>query len=176
MSRSLINRDLSEFYHKFHAALDLSYARDLLKRKLQDNKAEALTPIGEGSHFSAFRYESRLGYLCVLSVGHGKGAFSSSLLQERFYASWHHTMQCLPKFPLLPPFVLLKEQESYAWVQPFGALQPEIKQEHWEPLDKRLSELKFFLFSKGIAIDDTPQIRYWRSVPFICDLSGLRLL
>ncbi len=176
LASELIAQDLTQLARAFQASLDLSLLESYFKNYLAGN-ASNLRLLGEGSHFRALKVEaSHLAFEYVLSVGHGMGVFASEAEGEGFYRKWYSLMQTLPKEPLIPPFALLRQGDVFAWVLPYGTQGEDQAKSHWQPLPEIFAQLQRSFLLAGILLEDTWQLRYWRGIPFLCDLSGIKAL
>lgn len=186
----------------FHASLDESHIRHLWRqldlcfahrpphgRRPHAGRDADLVAIGEGLVFRAWRIKSRLathgerpGAMdLVLKIPHSS---ADHRLAPSFRA-WRHLLdECPPTVTLVPPCVVLEEGERFCLVMPFAADPLSHAKPHWQPLAERLVEFSKSLRERGLEVNDPlltqakarPQAGCWQGIPFMYDLSELRLV
>jgi hypothetical protein len=153
----------TEFYSQF----DRSKAELWLELSDQEMEGKGRL-LGTGSHFRAWAVGGVVFKRALPDTFGKKGALNLRGWQE-----------ALAKAPgvgeLMPPFELLVLGEQVGMVMPFGSEPMAMAGKAWFPLADRTLEFERALTQAGLVLDDVPQIRCRAGVPFLVDLSDLKL-
>lgn len=160
------------FHQSFWRAFDMSKCLQLIPSK--DSAAKATTRLeflGEGSHFAAYRFNEP----------GSSGSIVIKIANERFQRQlagggiqrWIKRINDLgtAQLPLVPPMQAFMHQDRLVTCLPFGTIHA--------PGDEVVSDsdvnaLRTALSQRDLIIKDSLQIRWWQSVPFVCDFSDLK--
>jgi hypothetical protein len=167
------------FYNHYDPSFFTGLFRSLSgPRKEEFIKKHPLSLLGEGSHFQAWKVTTGKNGTYVLRI---PSRHSSDLLKNTFLP-WIKNMKFVSKYkaPLLPPFEIIKVENQFGLVSPYGELLSEKQNQQLTFLEesKKFSQ---FLRSLGLSIQDRLQIAFWRdqmgeAIPFVFDLSDLTSL
>lgn len=172
------SKDQETIYKSFYEVFDRSQIEQLVTRNQSISAPKGLSLIGKGSHFTVYKFNPRptngLMHLAIAIAHKGQDAYRTQAYRPE---SWYKNMKKLNSIAinLIPPFELFKSSQSYAWASPLGD-SPCTIAKHWLPIEEHLKLLTKNLEVKKLAINDHLQIKAWRGIPFVCDLSDLEQL
>lgn len=175
--RTLLQDDMKTIHEAFFGALDLSRCRsqveDLWGRRAATERG--LEFIGEGNAFRSYKcYGSNGGIEFALKVA-TEGFFKGKTQSE--IARWIQRVEKVSakKIPLIPPLKILRglSDDHLALVMPYGYDHIEKIGAAWKPLQALICVCLEEIKGLGLRFDDFLQVKVWRDIPFIYDLSDL---
>ena len=121
--------------------------------------------LGEGSCFHVWKFDN--------IVVHELKSLKVNKKKERWVSGWLQAMERLEKLeiPLIPPVKLLNREDFVAYIKPFGeypSFPAKIPLTWAKQLDLDLAE-------HGLRLTDSDQVVFCKGIPFLYDLSDLRL-
>jgi len=170
-----MERARNDLQRQFREVFDRSLAEQLLEkfRRNFPKPLPALTPIGEGRHFRAFRIAGSGPMSLTLNIANDEYMRANAGAKA---GAWLKNMDTLRSsaLPLIPPFEVIRGEDSLGLVLPYGAQAVSRQEMKSEPLAGQLNELVSGLQKVKLQIDDYLQVHAWEGQPFICDFSDLR--
>lgn len=157
----------AELKSQFYRAFDQSKAERWLS--LPDTElAKVGQLLGTGTHFTAFR----IGGLVF------KRALPATFAKKD-PSTLRVWLEALDRArgvgELMPPFEVVRTGDAVALVMPYGDAPWKAAAPAWQPMEGRLRAFSQALQDGGLVLDDVAQGRCRGGVPFIYDLSDLRL-
>ena len=164
-------RDLDFLREKFIADLDLSRLKSICRSKLR-GKEKTLVKVGDGSDFSVWLLEQEKKTPLAIHMSHKSKETEACRLKQLKWQKAVAKLQCL-YLPLIPPVQVFSVEEKIFMVSPYGKEDQSQVAPQWCPLEHEISGLKKNLFRHKLQINDHLQIRTYKGIPFVCDLSDL---
>lgn len=153
----------------FAVAADEARIATIFAEKVCHDAGRGLDLLGSGTHFSAYRVRGEGGMDLVLKRAHRHFAGGPSTPGREAWLRALKLADGARGCPLLPPWLVLKNGDDVGLAMPFG---PEAADR--TSLGAEIAILTGRLAKLGLEIADHLQIRGWRGVPFVIDLSDLR--
>ena len=156
----------------FYRAYDESYCCQALEEISLKNYSK-YDFLGEGTHFKSFRLKEKGGSLVINLLKEKKEEFFFKEVKK-----WRAALEKLHKIevPLIPPYEIITVEKNLGIVLPFGAEKPTTNYGDNTFLEKRIDETLKLLSKSALELNDQVQIKYFESIPFISDLSDLRII
>ena len=176
------NEDTKLLYEAFYRNYDNSRLFHVLQEYEKFSKHDLnkfrFPLLGQGYFCSAFKVSGLLDSALSLTLCIAHEAINDGSDGDLTLKRWLQRMKLLQtygkKIPLIPPFALLKTANSLAWVTPFGSLGPEKSKAHWLPLEHSIKSMQNSLRLHSLHLSDYIQIKTWKGIPFVFDMSDLR--
>jgi hypothetical protein len=151
----------------FYGSLDSSLIRSAI---LGGSAFRTWQKLGEGRHFRCLRLTQpdRLD----LAINLAKPSFLRA--EKRLRKQWAADLQQLRGLdhPLIPPMEVLDDSEFFAYIQPCCDQELTISSE----IRQLLEDMQRAMNSRGLELEDYPQLRTCQGHPFVIDFSELNRL
>ncbi len=124
--------------------------------------------LGTGTHFAAYRFGGMV-YKRALPSTFARGALT--------LRGWLAALgRAKAVGGLMPPYEVLAQGEAPSLVMPYGDGPLGSAGPAWQPIAGTVQAFEAELAKAGLILDDVLQIRCRNGVPFVVDLSDLRLM
>lgn len=162
-------RDTLTLSEAFYTAFDSTKVMRTIQDFLE-NRLDRLSYVGGGSHMDVWRFSVKHDLSYVLKISR------DDLSVDLFRGLRAFKEARLTDLPLLPPFELIDFEGSFFFISLYGERPDHEMLPHWHPLAEVITGTQEQLKKNGFFINDFIQIRLFKGIPFICDLSDLSLI